>query len=204
MSTSQGNSQQINLKGNLIGDYFTVTDKNDQNVVVGLAYFHELANPHHIQYSYGVNAFYLAKTTVSGTVLQEQLFTNLAFKYSVTHIPIYAMAKAEVALNNPFALVVDIGIGPNIMQTTDFRERALDGGITIPDYIFSDKTKAVFSATTGVGLKFNNVLRTHPLSCGYRLFYLGRGRLAAVNSQVGNPLKTGNSYANALICSVTL
>ena len=64
-------------------------------------------------------------------------------------------------------------------------------------------TTTAFSATAGIGIKLNNVIKTIPLECGYRFFYLGKGHLNTLSDQVLNTLKTGDDYANAIICAVT-
>jgi hypothetical protein len=44
--------------------------------------------------TYGINAFYLAKASVSGSIIQENLFENLSYHYKVTHYHVYAVAKS--------------------------------------------------------------------------------------------------------------
>jgi len=131
--------------------------------------------------------------------------TNLSYNYTVTHLPVYASAKAT--FNNKsdqYAITLDAGIGPNFIKTGGFEEHSLDGGITIPEQDFSGKTNATFSATAGLGLKLNNVLGSAPLECGYRFFYLGQGELKKQASQIQNTLSTGSNFGNALTCSVTI
>lgn len=199
---STGKSQHINIQ-NLIGDTFTVSDHNDTNALFGLGYFVDGKNFRSVNMSYGVNAFYLAPTSVSGNVIQENLFTNLSYRYSVSNIPIYASAKAIINFNSPkYALVIDAGVGPNFMKVYGFHEDSLDG-VTIPEHPFSANTKTNLSATLGMGLRFNQIFGTLSAECGYRFFYLGEGEFKINNSQVLNTLKTGTSYANAIQCSVS-
>lgn len=203
VDVSQGQAQHINMQ-TLIGDDFTVTNKHDQNVLLGLAYLIDGADHGQFHLSYGVDIFYLPKTTVHGNVVQEQLYTNLSYQYGVSHVPIYALAKTDVGFNDSLSFTADVGIGPNIMQTSHFSEASLDG-ITVPDRIFSGKTNVAFSATAGVGVKINHVFGSSlPLECGYRFFYLGQGHFNVVNTQVLNALRTGSGYANALVFSVAL
>ena len=82
-------------------------------------------------------------------------------------------------------------------------ETSLDG-ITLPDNAFSSRSNVVFSATAGLGLRLNNAFGQVPLECGYRFFYLGQGNFNSKSNQLMNTLTTGESYANALICSVTI
>lgn len=154
--------------------------------------------------AYGINAFYLAKTPVSGKVIQENLFTNLAYGYHVTHYPVFAMAKSIIKTSaENYAITLDAGVGPNFMTMGGFKETSLDG-VTLPDLIFSSHTTTAFSATAALGVKLKNVFGRAPLECGYRFFYLGQGRFNQQSNQVLNTLKTGNNYANALMCAVTI
>ncbi|WP_298625095.1 hypothetical protein [uncultured Legionella sp.] len=200
----QGKAQHIDIDG-LIGDSFTLTKRDDSNGLVGLGYFIDGQNLERVQLSYGVNFFYLPKTSVSGTVVQEDLFTNLSYSYHLTHYPVYAAAKAKANLPVPnMSLTVDAGIGPNFMRADGFAEQSLDGGITIPDNAFSGHSSTTFSATAGVGLQLAKVFGKAPLECGYRFFYLGEGRLSKKTDQIINHLHTGPAYANAVLCSVRI
>ena len=199
----QGQSQQINING-LIGDYFNVTDSNGSNGLVGVGYFIDGPNIKQIPIEYGINWFYLAKTSVNGTVLQENLYTNLAYSYNVTHYPLYFVAKSTFKTKLPNkAVTFDVGIGPNFMTTSNFQESSL-GANTIPDAIFSGKTTTTFSATAGLGIKFNQFFGQAPLECGYRFFYLGQGNFNPLTDQTQNNLNTGSDFGNAVMCSITV
>lgn len=200
----QGKSQHINIE-DLIGDDFSVHKSWDQNVLVGVGYYLEGYELPEVRLQYGINAFYLASTQVSGDVTQEELFTNLSYRYSITNYPIYFAAKALVPVCGDNALVIDLGIGPNVICTSGFKERSLDGGITIPDpHVFSGKNTVAFSATVGLGWRINNAFCNYPLEIDYRFFYLGEGRFKKGNSELLNTLHTGNSYANALFLTIAL
>lgn len=200
--SAPGKTQRIDIQG-LIGDEFTVDSHSDSNGLVGLAYLIDGPHVGHTQFSYGFNFFYLPKTRVAGTVVQEDIFTNLSYAYGVTHYPLYAATKATTTLPNPnLALTLDAGLGPNFMRTSGFAEHSLDGGITLPDNAFSGHANTLFSATAGVGLQVANVFGKMPLECGYRFFYLGQGRLAKNTDQIANHLNTGTTYANAVLCSL--
>jgi len=202
--STQGKSQHVNM-ATLIGDNFTVTSSNDGNGLGGVGYFIEGQEYNLFKMAYGINGFYLAKTSVMGNVVQENLFTNLSYGYNVTHYPVYAVAKSTIPVKSQkYALTIDAGIGPNFMRVSNFQEKSLDGGMTIPDNIFSNHTTTTFSAMTGIGVKINNVFGTLPLECGYKFFYLGQGRLRINNNQVLTALNTGSDYANALMCSLTV
>ena len=201
-NATQGNAQNVGING-LIGDYFTVNHRNASNVLLGLGYYFNGLERNQFSLLYGINAFYLAPTTVQGNVIQEQLFTNLSYRYSITQYPIYIATKVLInTSSDKYSITCDLGIGPNIIKTSDFSERSLDGGMTLPDNAFTGQTNVAFSATVGVGIKFNNVIARLPFEVGYRFFYLGQGSLSKSNNQILNTLKTGNNYANALIFSI--
>lgn len=202
---NQGQSQNIYIDG-LIGDRFTVNHHNGSNGLVGAGYYLNPQENNPFNLSYGINAFYLPRTDVSGVVIQEQLFTNLSYYYSTTNYPIYFAAKALIKNKDdaPYNLTLDAGIGPNIIKTATVQETSIDGGITIPDQTFSGRTTTAFSAMAGVGVRINHVFGQAPLECGYRFFYLGQGDFNKLTNQIINTLRTGNSYANALLCSITI
>ncbi len=200
----QGETQHINIKG-LIGDTFTVTDRHSHNGLMGLGYLIDGQDRKCFKMSYGIYGFYLPKTSVSGKVIQEDLFTNLSYGYRLTHYPVYAVAKFTLTMDSAhYALTVDAGVGPNFMRAHDFQEQSLDGGSTIPGNVFSAHTSTTLSATAGIGIKLNNVFAKVPVECGYRFFYLGKGRLNTKDCQLLNTLNTGNTYANAIVCSLTI
>jgi hypothetical protein len=199
----QGTAQHINIDG-LIGDTFTVTHHTDSNGLVGFGYFLDGFKSDALQMLWGVNAFYLGKTSVRGEVIQENLFTNLAYDYTMQHFPVYVMAKGLINTSYPdHTLVVDVGIGPNFMKTSNFSERSLDA-ITLPDHIFAGKSNTTFSATAAVALRSTHVIGTAPVEFGYRFFYLGEGKFNKLSNQVVNTLKTGGAYGNALFCSIII
>ncbi|CDZ77340.1 hypothetical protein BN59_01623 [Legionella massiliensis] len=201
--SSQGQAQHINIQ-DLVGDEFTLTKHKRSNGLVGLGYFLDGQETSFFRMSYGINAFYLAKTGVVGDVIQENLFTNLSYHYNLRHYPVYAIAKSTIKTKFPkYALTLDAGIGPNFIKADGFKEHSLDG-ITIPDNIFSSHSSTTFSATAGFGVRINQVFGQAPLECGYRFFYLGQGSFNKANNQVLNRLKTGSNYANAIICSMII
>lgn len=201
--SSQGEGQKINIKG-LIGDYFSVTKRSDSSGLVGLGYFLDGQENRLFNMSYGINAFYLANTSVKGYVTQENIFTNLSYEYNVSHFPIYLAAKSTIKTNSPkYSVTIDAGIGPNFMTTGGFKEYSLDS-MTVPDSAFSSNTSTTLSVMAGAGIKINQVLGSAPLECGYRFFYLGQGNFSKNTGQLLNTLSTGNSYANGLMCSVTV
>lgn len=199
---AQGKSQHINIQ-DLIGDQFTLKHKHDQNGLLGLGVFVDGCDTSWASLMYGVNAFYLMQTEVKGNVIQENIFTNLAYKYNITNYPIYVIGKALFhSSDNSYNFTLDLGLGPNFIVTNNFKETSLDD-ITIPDDAFGGKTHIAFSGTLGLGVRFNNVFNCMPLEIGYRFFYLGEGQLHKETNQILTNFKTGNSYANALIISLT-
>lgn len=201
---TQGETQHININS-LIGDEFSSPQPpSPGSGLVGVGYFIDGKEYTRFKTTYGLNGFYLGPTNRSGTVTQENLYTNLAYSYKVTNYPLYAIAKSTVFTQSPkYDVTVDVGIGPNFMVTSDFSEQSLDG-ITIPDNIFSGATTTVLSATAGVGIKLNRIFGEAPLECGYRFFYLGQGNFKVLSNQVNNTLKTGQGYANAVMCTLTV
>lgn len=203
---AQGKSQNIGIN-TLIGDSFTLAHHSDQSFLLGLGYFTDSGYTCSDEFDllYGIDAFVLTPITIKGDVIQEHLFTNLAYKYSITNYPIYAVARIDHLTDcDLLNITADIGVGVNFIHTDDFRENSLDGGITIPDNAFSARTTVVPSAEVGIGVKLNHLYSQASFECGYHFFYLGQGELKVQNSQFNKPLKTGDSYANALVCSVAL
>lgn len=202
--SSQGSSSHfVGIQG-LIGDTFNNNNTNGNNGLFGLGYYINGWNAPLFSLYYGVNAYYLGQVNINGTIVQEDLFTNLAYSYSINNYPIYLAAKALINNNTSdrYNITLDFGLGPNIINTSNFLETSLDGGITIPDNAYRGQTNTVFSVTAGIGVKFNNIVREFPIECGYRFYYLGQGTLAPVTNQILNNLDTGANYANAVICSV--
>jgi opacity protein-like surface antigen len=197
----QGESNNIGIQG-LIGDQFTITRHHDQNILLGLGYFIEGYKNNWINLMYGLNAFYLFQTSVAGNVIQEDRFTNLSYHYQVNNLPIYLAGKAIINNSDRFNLVLNLGIGPNFMTAENFSEGSLDGGITIPDNAFNSHTQVAFSASAGIGIRYNNLFGCVPVEVGYRYFYLGKGHLNKANDQIDNNLNTGSGYANALVISI--
>jgi hypothetical protein len=116
--TTQGNVQHIKIQ-DLIGDHFSVNQSYGTNALLGLGLYFDGQQTQHYDFSYGVNAFYLPRTTVKGAITQEQLFTNLAYSYALSNVPVYLDAKARIknAFSNKYQITADFGIGPNFMYT---------------------------------------------------------------------------------------
>lgn len=199
----QGSTQNVGIDS-LLGDRFTIAYHHAQNYLLGIALFFDGTEQEKCRLMYGINAFYFAHTQIEGNVIQEQVFTNLAYHYSITQIPIYFAVKTLININSKYDVTLDFGIGPNVIKTYDFSERSLDGGVTIPDQIFSGKSNVVFSATAGIGIRIDNGINHMPIECGYRFFYLGKGKLSKLSNQVQNTLSTGTTFANALVFSISV
>jgi hypothetical protein len=195
--STQGEAQFIGIN-TLIGDQFNVSNRHDTNTIFGIGYLVDGYRNGRYSIDYGINAFYLAKTKVSGTITQELLFTNLAYSYYVSHLPVYLFAKGSIDTNyNNVAITIDAGLGPNFMETNLFTESSLDG-ITQPDNAFSgETTTTTLSGMLGIGIKF--MVEKIPVEFGYRYFYLGEGSLKPSNNQILNNLNTGDTSAQALL-----
>jgi hypothetical protein len=200
--STAGQSQQVNITG-LIGDRFNVTNQHDTNTIFGVGYLVDGPRNARFGIDYGINAFYLAKTKVSGTITQELKFTNLAYNYYVSHLPVYLVAKGHANTNcNHLVVTVDAGVGPNFMNTSQYADSSLDG-ITLPDNAYTGNfSTTVLSAMAGIGLKFDGI-EQFPIELGYRFFYLGSGYFNPRTGEILNQLKTGNITAQAIILTVS-
>lgn len=200
---SSGTAQDVNIQG-LIGNHYTIKNKSSSNGLFGIGYYVSGLDTDKVHMSYGIDGYYFGTTTVTGFIVQEKLFTNLAYGYHIRNIPIYVAAKGIIKNNNSkYNVTFDAGIGPNFMRTSRYTESALNS-FTIPANSFSSRDNVAFSVMAGVGARLNNVFGNAPLECGYRFFYLGQGHLNSNNNQILNNLKTGNNYANAVICSLSV
>jgi len=194
-----GKNQHINIQSR-IGNDFTVNSRTGGNVLLGLGYEHWLKKNDRFDLSYGLGLFYLAPTKVNGNILLENQFNNFDYSYQASHFPLYGILKASRELSNPhLQLFVDVGIGPNFMFLSDYRETPLLSN-SVPDNEFSSTTTTNLSVTAGFGFEMKNVFGTHPLRCGYRFYYLGYGAFNHDN-KVDNSLSTGASFANSGVCS---
>lgn len=198
--TTQGEAQNIGIQG-VIGDYFSLDSSHAQNILLGAGYFFDGAPHNNYQWMYGIDAYYLAQTEVTGKITQENYLTALNYSYYLRNIPLYVATRALVKTHYPFDVVFDLGLGPNFITAYNFIERPLNS-IAQPDNIFCSHTTTAFSATAGLSLKFSQVIGQHPIELGYRFFYLGEGHLNKTSDQVLNTLKTGTNYANAITFSI--
>jgi opacity protein-like surface antigen len=198
--SSQGNPQTIGI-AHTKGDYFSVTNGDKRNGLVGVGVYSDGLPIESVELSYGLHFFYLAKTSVNGLIAQEKRFTNLSYRYDVTHYPLYVMGRTKLLPEMlPYALNLDVGIGPNFVSTNNFTETALKKN-SVPDNAFSGKSTVTFTATAGLSLEFNPV-NNISLACGYRFFYLGEGTFNTLSTQIENNLTTGSNYGNAIIISL--
>jgi len=198
--TSEGETQNVYIEG-LAGDEFTADSNNQVGGLFGFGYlFHALKHEHY-GIDAGVNAFYLTKTQVQGDVIQEFMFTNLSYEYSVAHIPVYAAAKGYFKTHKTLAWTVDLGLGVNFLQTSGYKDKPLTSFSLSDDaYLDSTDTTANFSAMAGVGVK--KILKHVSLELGYRFFYLGEGSLEPRTDAILDDLSTGPVYVNALMLTV--
>lgn len=200
-NATQGKEQNIAI-GTPEGDRFTVTDSHASNILIGLGYYIDGFDSKRLSLLYGINGYYFGHTSVQGNILQEQQYANLSYHYSLTNYPLYADVKMLLKNSNGnYDVTFDLGMGPNFISSTYYTEATLDG-ITTPDNLYVGQTSIAYSATAGVGIKFNHLLGSLPAELSYRFFYLNEGKLSINNAAVQNSLKTGNNYANALMISV--
>ncbi|MCH9756015.1 MAG: hypothetical protein K0U37_02325 [Gammaproteobacteria bacterium] len=205
----EGIPQVIHIQG-LIGNRYTTTQSSGQSGLVGVGYFLPVSDKKILglsELTYGVNAFYLGKTTVKGLIVQEEMFSNLSYQYDASNIPIYAALTGKKFNNTGnLGLVLHGGIGPNLAMLRNYQETSLDGGITRLNRSFYSNTATTFTAMGGIGVAINHLIPNvnTPLECAYRFFYLGQGALNKRTEQILNSLQTSNAYAQALVCSVTV
>ena len=199
-TATQGSQQHIGIT-DLVGDDFSVTTPTAQNVLVGLGYYFNEFNTNQVSLAYGLDAFYLAPTTVEGDVTRETS-TDLSYQYSLINYPIYFAGKILLHSSPKYDVTIDVGVGPNFISTSDFTESSLDGQ-ALPDQIFSGNTTIALSAMAGFGLRINDVIGKLPLEIDYRCFYLGQSHLNQLTGQTNNALETGDNYANALLLSLS-
>jgi hypothetical protein len=203
-SAEEGRAQDVNIQY-LNGDRYTVQKRNHSNALFGLGYMVKGSESDRLRMDFGVNAFYLTKTTITGSIIQEHQFANLAYRYQLSYLPVYAVAKATIK-NNPdkFAVTLDAGVGPSFNKTNHFHEWAINDSYALPDHAYSGKSNTALSATAGIGLKMNRIFGDNPLECGYRFYYLGKGSFNKRSDQWLTNLSTGTNYAQALLCSVMI
>lgn len=198
----QGTNQNIGIQG-LTGDQYTITDHETNNGLVGMGYFFKGLEKPRYNLDYGLEAFF-GRSSASGTIIQEHVFTNLAYTYNINNFPLYAAAKALFKTKQDrYGIVVNAGIGPNFMKVYAPIETSL-GSNTVPDNAFVGGTSTAFSAMAGLGFRINHVFGSAPLECGYRFFYLGQGQLKPRTDQILNNLETGQDYAHAVTCGILI
>lgn len=202
-SSTAGLSQDIPIE-DLVGNQYTLAQHHHKNGLIGLGYYMDGPENTFVQMNYGVNGFYLAHTPVNGHIVVEHFFEDLSYRYQIQHVPVYLAAKAFIKNESkPYQLTLDAGFGINFVHTFNYKETSLNSDALSQDN-FAPNKQEMFTATAGIGLRFNHVFGQAPLECGYRFFYLGQGHLKIKNDLYQNSLKSGNNYANALLCSVTV
>jgi hypothetical protein len=199
-----GRSQHINSV-NLTGDDYSVNKRDHFNFLFGAGLFIDYKKSGANLIQYGLNAFYLPFSKISGDITQETIFTNLAYQYRVDNLPVYFVSKwirhIDEWNRNVF---LDLGVGPNFMFVGRTKERSLDNGITLPDNPFVNKTNVVFSAMFGLGIELQNKYKNITSYCTYRFFYLGQGHFNHKLPLLLNTLNTGHGIANAITCTAAI
>ena len=202
-STQGKNMQPIAIEG-LKGNLYTVTNHgHGSNGMVGLGYYLKGWHSDRFSLSYGIHTVYFGPSVISGNVIEEMRFANLAYQYEVHHFPLYVAAKGK--FNNQtdrYALVLDAGMGPNFTKTSHYQEKLL--GPFLLNNSFVGQSNIAFSAMAGIGFRINHLFGAAPLECGYRFHYLGEDALHPSNDQVLTKLYTGNNYAQAITCGIVI
>lgn len=188
----------------LPANQYNLNKQTSNGGLLGLGYFIDAQDKDRYFLSYGINGFYLGKTPVNSKSSDNTKYTSSNNLYDIQHIPIYLAAKAHVKDNTEFFnITFDAGVGPNFMRTTDVGD-PMRTSYSATDNPYASHTNVALAATAGVGLRLNRIFGKSPLECGYRFYYLGQGQLPMANDQLINTIKTGNNYANALMCSATV
>lgn len=202
VASSQSYTQDIAINC-LIGNRFTAIDSLSLSGLVGVGYLVKGYDSETFGFDYGLNGFYLSNS-VSGLIIQEHLYPNLAYSYKVNHFPLYATAKLHTKTPlDKIALTLDAGLGPNFMQSGHYQEKPLDP-IILPDNAFLGHANTTLSAMAGVGLRLPPLSVLSSFEVGYRYFYLGRGELTPRTNELLNTLNTGTNSAHALILTATV
>lgn len=204
-NSSQGRTQDVYI--NNVYDIYTITNHDSRNVLLGLGYYIDGLDKPRYSLWYGLNAFYLAPSTVKGDVIQEGLYPNLSYRYTVTQFPIYLDIKGIIHTNSPkYDITLDLAAGPSIVRTSNIEEYPLNSN-SIPDRIFQGSTKVLPSASAGIGFKMNNVFSNKTsVECGYRFFYTAQTKFDNYfdSRPTSGPLYTGSNFVNAVMCSIIL
>jgi len=201
-SSYQGRIQDVYVDD--IYDIYNVNNHEDQNILLGVGYYITGLDKPRYSLWYGLNAFYLAPSMVKGTVVQEGLFPNLSYRYTVTQVPVYLSVKGLIKTPSPkYDITLDAGVGPSIVRTSDIQEYARNPS-SIPEKIFTGTTRVLPSVNAGVGLKMNNLFSKVPVECGYRFFYTAQTKFNNGSIPVSGSVYTGKNFVNALMCSIIL
>lgn len=195
--TNQGDAQDISING-LVGDHFTVQDGTQNNGLVGIGYYLPFMDN---TLDVGLNVFYLAKTTIKGSIIQENLYENLDYRYDVIQAPIYLDAKKHFPMSESYGFTIDLAVGINIMNLHNYHDEPSDGSTSLPDDAFKSQSNVLFSGSVGLGIELCNLLYHQPIEIGYRFFYLGESSLPGRVPEIED-LETGHAYAHALVGTI--
>jgi len=192
-----GEAQDVETAGLFI-DRYDIDSTYHNAGLIGLGYFFCL--PQSPVY-FGVNAYYLTRTTVKGTIFIDQIFPDLNYSYTIKQFPIYASVKATLPFNNGNGINLMAGVGPNIIKIQNYNEFVNEGGLTAPLDTYDSTTSVRLSAMAGIGITFSDFSNGLPIELGYRFFYLGDGALESNFDDVED-LNTGAMFAHALVVSI--
>ena len=194
-NAKEGRPQHINMS-DLYGNDYTLNATNQQNFLVGAGLF----VPSSLQdIDLGLHVYYFNTTGVSGTIVQEGYYTNLAYNYNVINTPIYLSAQKEIHYSKfPTTFLIHAGLGPNIVSLYNYSETPLNN-FSLSSHTFTSSSKTQFSANAGFGIQLSK-----QFELSYQFFYLGQSQLRPQNNGVLNALQTTNMYANTLVLSLII
>lgn len=199
----QGEKQLVNIQ-NSFGNIYTVDSISKSVFLVGVSALTPVVKKQDsMLLSLGVSAYYLSPSNVQGTIFMEQSFPNLSYRFNTQNIPLYATARGvfRSQQTKPISLVLDAGIGPNIIKTAGYEEHSLDAGVSIPNQTFSGSSTVKLSAMAGIGVRFVQINEHTTMELGYKYYYLNEGQLNP-RPQVLNHLSTGTINAHALVLTL--
>lgn len=201
-SASQGQRQDIGIT-DLLGNTFTHSGDNGKSYLLGVGYHRELSRSGEWAFDLTGKLMFLGSSSVTGTIIQELTFENLAYQYSVEHLPLFVGVSASYQVGGSGHLNFELGAGPNLLMLTDFQEHSLDG-ISASDDAYTSNTSIALGATAGLSYQIDGVWQGYPLEIGYRFMYLGKSALERSSEFLSADLETGSITAHALVLSTQL
>ncbi len=199
---SNGKAQFLDINDSN-GNWYTFNNGTRGNWLFGAGYYLDAFVRESYNVKLGLDWLFLVKTPVQGFINVEQTFQNLSYSYTVQNVPVYFAAKVKYkGLIAHQDWILDFGVGPNFMRTSDYSEKPLTDDTIANNQLFASRNNTTFSAMAGLGIRIYGAKNAPSLEFGYRFLYLGQGTLAANDNQLINTISTGQNYANMMICGV--